>query len=291
MNTIAHDQDTPANQRLLKARQCIYSDASRYQVLQLFLTVMLPVGGAVIAFLYPQTRPYVAIYGLIATALDVMWIDRAQRRTLRVASRITEQFDCEVLKLPWNVFVAGRREDEEVIDAAARRWSDAPSSIKEWYTGITPVAPYQQARLVCQRMNLQYDASLRRKYGMFLVAAVVVALIGLIVGAAAKDLKMLDVAAVATTVSPAMFWALREHYRQTDAATNNEALKGEAEKFLDIVRVGGCDDLECDRRSREFQDAIFQRRVANPLILPIVYKIMRPKFELQAKAAAEALLK
>jgi hypothetical protein len=35
MNTIAHDQDTPEFQRLLKARQRVYADATRYQILQI----------------------------------------------------------------------------------------------------------------------------------------------------------------------------------------------------------------------------------------------------------------
>lgn len=291
MNSIAHDQDTPSFQRLLKARQRIYSDATRYQIIQLILTVALPVCGAVLGFFFSQSRPYVAIYGLIATALDVMWIDRAQRRTLKVAARISEEFDCGVLKMSWNVFVVGKHEDAEVIDAAARRWNDKPSSIKNWYTGITSTAAHAKARLICQRMNLQYDASLRRKYGTYLIWAAAAALIALIVGAAATDLKMLDFAAVATTVSPAIFWAVREQFRQSDAAATNETLKSEAEKFLDTVRAGGCDEAECDKRSREFQDAIFQRRVANPLIFPLVYKIMRDELEQQAQAGADALLR
>lgn len=80
----------------------------------------------------------------------------------------------------------------------------------------------------------------------------------------AKDLKLIDFAAVAATVSPAIFWAIREQFRQSDSAATNETLKGEAEKFLESVRAGGCDDAECDKRSRELQDALFQRRVANP---------------------------
>lgn len=291
MNTIAQDQDTPEFQRLLKARQRIYSDATFYQIFQLILTVGLPVLGAALGFLYAPARPYVAIYGLVATALDVMWVDRAQRKLLKVAARISEQFDCGVLKMPWNVFVAGRPEDEEVIDAAARRWNGKASSIKDWYTGISPAAPHAKARLVCQRMNLQYDASLRRKYGTYLIWLTAIALIALIAGAAAKNLKMLDFAAVAATVSPAIFWAVREQFRQSDAAATNEILKSEAEKFLEKVRSEGCEELECEKKSREFQDAIFQRRVANPLVFPLVYRIVRDEFEKQAQAGASALLK
>ena len=290
MNTIAQDQDSPEFQRLLKARQRVYSEATRYQILQLMLTVALPVIGAVLAFSYSPARPYVACYGLIATGLDAMWVDRMQRRLLKVAAKISEEFDCGVLKMQWNAFVAGKREDAEVVDAAARRWNDAESGIKGWYTGISSAAEHPKARLVCQRMNLQYDASLRKKYGAYLICGAAVVLIALVLGAVAQDLRLLDFAAVATTVSPAIFWAVREQFRQSDAAAANETLKGEAEKFLDSVRTNGCDDAECEKRARELQDAIFQRRVSNPLVLPLVYRIMRNELEQQAQAGADALL-
>jgi len=291
MNTIAQDQDTLAFQRLLKARQRIYTDATHYQIVQLILTVVLPVLGAVLAFLYSEARPYVALYGLIATALDVMWIDRIQRRLLKVAAKISEEFDCGVLKMQWNEFVAGKREDAEAVDAAARRWNDNESSIKGWYTGISPLVRHSAARLVCQRMNLQYDALLRKKYGTYLIWGAGLSVIALIVGSAMRDLKLLDFVAIATTVSPAIFWAVREQFRQSDAAATNETLKGEAEKYLASVKTNGCDDAECEKRSRELQDAIFQRRVANPLVLPFVYRAMRSELEQQAQAGADALLR
>lgn len=291
MNTISHDQDAPPFQRLLKARQRVYADATRYQILQMALTVVLPVAGAMLAFVHEEARPYVALYGLIATAADVMWIDRMQRRLLKVAAKISEEFDCGALKMPWNSFVAGKREDAEVIDAAARRWSDDPSSIAGWYVGIPAASRHTMARLVCQRMNLQYDASLRKKYGTYLIAASCSSLVALIVGAVAKDLKLIDFSAVAATISPAVFWAIREHFRQSDSAATNETLKGEAEKFLESVQASGCDDAECERRSRELQDALFQRRVANPVVLPLVYRLMRGELEKQAQAGADALLK
>jgi hypothetical protein len=290
MNTIARDQDTPEFQRLVKARQRIYSDATRYQILQMTLTVALPVVGAVLALAYPEVRPYVALYGLIATGLDVMWIDRMQRRLLKVAAKISEEFDCRLLRMPWNSFVAGKRTNAETIDAAARRWNDDLSSIAGWYTGIAPTARHPMARLVCQRMNLQYDASLRKKYGIYLIWGAGILFIALIVGAVAKDLKLIDFVAVAAAVSPAIFWAIREQFRQSDSAATNELLKGEAEKFLDSVQTRESDDAECEKRSRELQDAIFQRRVANPLVLPLVYRIMRSELEQQAQAGADALL-
>jgi SMODS-associating 4TM effector domain len=55
--------------------------------------------------------------------------------------------------------------------------------------------------------------------------------------------------------------------------------------------AGQCGEVECERRSREFQDAIFGRRIANPLILPLIYRFMRPELERRMQAGADALLK
>jgi hypothetical protein len=291
MNTIALDQDSPRFQKLLMARQKFYADATALQILQLITTVVIPVAGAVLAVFAPQARAYVALYGLVVTALDVMWIDREQRRVLKIAAKISEEFDCGVLQMPWNVFTAGKRVDVETVDAASRKWKGSQESIKDWYRGISEQSPLPLARVVCQRMNLQYDASLRRTYGKLLILGAVVALVGFIVGTVLRDLKLLEFIAVATTVSPALVWAVREQFRQSDAAAANEILKNEAEKLLDQVDAGACPDTECETRSREFQDAIFGRRVANPLIFPLVYKFMRPELEKQAKAGAEAFLK
>jgi hypothetical protein len=109
---------------------------------------------------------------------------------------------------------------------------------------------------------------------------------------AVPSLAYPNAAAAGRRVCPFGFVALiREHFRQSDSAATNEILKGEAEKFLDSVRANGCNDAECDKRSRELQDALFQRRVANPLVLPAVYWLMRNELEKQAHAGADALLK
>jgi len=57
------------------------------------------------------------------------------------------------------------------------------------------------------------------------------------------------------------------------------------------AKAGLCGEVECERRSREFQDAIFSRRTANPLILPLIYRFMRPELEQQMEAGVDALLR
>jgi hypothetical protein len=284
VNTIGEDQNSPPFQRLLKARQRVYQEATRLQIAQLIATVLLPLAGAALATFVASSRPWVALYGLIVTVLDVFWIDRSQRDRSKVAAKISEKFDCGVLQLPWNAFVVGKPVNAETIDAAARNWSGDEKKLLDWYSDVDDTAPLRLARIVCQRTNLWYDSSLRRSYGKLLVCLAVVVVLLLVVVASVRDLPFIDFVAVAAAVSPAIIWATRERYRQTDAAAAAETIMDEADKLLEQVRSGNCSDVECGRRSREFQDAIYGRRVANPLNNPLVYWKMRPEMEERMKA-------
>jgi hypothetical protein len=96
-----------------------------------------------------------------------------------------------------------------LIDATSRKWSGNETHLLDWYAGIPEQAPLQLARIVCQRTNLWYDSSLRRRYGKLLIAVVILVLLGLIIGAAVRNLTVIDLVAVAATISPALIWAIR----------------------------------------------------------------------------------
>ncbi len=290
MNNIAEDQNAPKLLRIMKARQRIYAEATRLQIVQLICNVAMPVAGATAALLHSPARPWVAIYGLVVTMLDVLWIDRSQRGKLKLAAKLGEQFDCSLLKMPWNAFTAGRPVDAETIDGAARKFSGDEARVLNWYPDIAKSAPLSLARIICQRTNLWYDSTLRRSYGRFLAISVAAVVLALIASAFFLRLELTDFVAIAATVSPAMIWAIRERFRQIDAADSLETVKQEAEKLLAQASGGHCDEAECERRSREFQDAIFNRRASNPLILPLVYRFMRPELEQQMQAGVDALL-
>jgi hypothetical protein len=291
MNKIPENQNMDRFQRVMRAKSQIYVEAARLQVLQFALTVVLPVMGACLAVLSATTRPYVAFAALFVTVLDVLWLDRSQRRRLKTAAKMAEAFDCGVLELPWNGFAAGKPVDAETIDAAARAWKGDPKEFLDWYPKIVGSAPLHLARIVCQRTNLWYDSGLRRRYRRWLaIFAVEIALL-LFIAALATNMSMLDFVALITTAAPAFVWAIRENFRQADAADAIEILKGEAESLCERTKTGLRDHAQCEQKSREFQDAIFARRMMNPLIFPLIYRHLRPEMELQMNAGAEALLR
>jgi hypothetical protein len=291
MNHILEAQNAPEAIELMKARQEVYARATRMQVTQLLCTVLLPFAFAVAGIVNESVRSYVAFAAFALTLIDIALLDPRQRRLLRLAARISEQFDCNVLKLPWNKFVAGRQVDPEISAEAAGRWHGNEDKIRDWYPAVVGGAPLHLARLICQRTNLWYDSSLRRKWGSIVRTLAVALVIILIAAGFWRDLSMTAFAiTILAPATPPLTWAFREHYRQKDAADAIETIKGEAEALWDQAKGGSVDPETCLTRSREFQNAIFARRSLNPLVFPFTYALLRGRMEMQMNRGAAAYL-
>lgn len=294
MNAIPERQNAEPQLTLLRARQQTYAQANRLLVLQLVLTVAIPVASAIAGLLAPVLRPYTAALALLITVADVAFLDRLQRKTLRLAAKIAEAFDEWVLEISWNKFVAGKRADPEAIAGAAAGWARRRSDDKlvDWYPPSVGKAPMHLARIICQRTNLWYDATLRRHYGDWVRGFGALLVMALFFGALLVGLTIeLFVTAVLAPAAPVLTWSMREYFRQKDTADAQEILKGDAEALWDRAKAGGCNEPECLVQSREFQNAIYTRRSTSPLIIPWLYPLRRPEMERQMNQGAEAYLK
>ncbi|MBV1834472.1 S-4TM family putative pore-forming effector [Novacetimonas pomaceti] len=292
LNAIPKRQNQPDFIRLLRARSETYRCAVQLQVIQLIFTVVVPVISAIIGLIIPQTRPYVAMIAISITLIDIAVLDRVMKQRLKTAALICEEFDCQLLDIPWNRFTVGKHPEPETITAADRNWPKGDSKLMNWYPPAVGLAPMHLARIICQRTNLWYDATLRERYGsLLLFAALAIAILLFAVGLV-TNLSIDDfVVTIFVPCAPILSWALRDSFKQRDAADAQKMARSEAETLWGLAISGGCSDDECARRSREFQNTIFQRRVANPLIFPLLYNWLRPGMEADMNQGAEVFLK
>lgn len=292
MNDIPARQNQKHPLSLLRARQQNYRWATGFQVVQLLATVLAPTIFAIAAINLPDWRPHLAAASLGLLLLDVLWLDRAQLGFIKRAAKIAEQFDHEVLQLPWNDFVAGQRLDPEDIQAAAAAYPKDPKSlaaIQNWYPAAVGRAPLHIARIACQITNLRYDAELRTRYANWVSTLSVLVALVILVAWAWLDLSFSDVVlSLLAPASPIMVWALREHFRHKDTASGQKTVKQAAEALWS--RVTTCSEEDCTAKAREFQDAIYQRRVSSPLIFPAIYHMLRDEMEEQMNIGAEERL-
>lgn len=297
MNDIVARQNGERGQRLLRARQQTYARATRLQIIELVAVVMVPTVGAIVGLICPDPnlRAFIAAMSLLILVVDILVLDRWMRKLLKLAAQISEAFDCEVLQLPWNEFVAGAQPQPEDIHHAASRYptdEKSDAAIRDWYPVAVSRAPIRIARLACQRTNLWYDAKLRGRYSSLLVGVPVAVTLAAIVGGSYAKLDFTGI--VLTLLAPAapvVMWSLRERNRQKDAADAQAATSGSADALLAKVKASDCTEDECAQRSREFQDAIFARRATNPLIFPLIYKLYRSQTEDEMNAGADERLK
>lgn len=291
-NKIPTTQDAPAQIKLLRARKHTYSLADALFLVQLAINVGLPTVGGAIALVWPEAKPCVAAFALAAIVLDPLLVDRYLKRLLKQAAVIAEQFDCAVLQLPWDKFTVGDTVDHEEIHTAAASYTARrdDTAIMGWYPREVGKVPLHIARVICQRTNLRYDSSLRRRYGTILVlASLGLAALFVVVGLA-QDATITAWVLTMAPATPLLAWAAREYYRQIDAADALEALKKQADALLERALADACPPDDCQAMSREFQSAIYLRRVANPLLVPFLYRFMRPRLENEMHEGAAHLV-
>lgn len=289
--SIAERQNAPRGLKLLRARSEIYRRASALQKLQLVLTVLVPFITSVIGIIYPDARGYVATIAVFVTLLDVALLDRIQRTQLKLAAKVCELFDTEVLDMPWSGHVAGTQPSPEQISEAADAWSGGDKNLTDWYPVSVGRAPFHMARVICQRTNLWYDAELRRKYSGILLGSIIAGCAALIAIGLSRPISLVDFAAtVLTPTAPMITWALRDFYRQRDTADAQVAAKVEVDQLWKTVISDGCGVDECSKRAREFQNTIFTRRSTSPLIFPGLYRYLRPGMEKQMNVGDSELL-
>lgn len=292
MNSIPERQNEEHFLRLLRARSQTYAQTSRLQVAQLLLVVLLPVVGSIAGLLWTDLRPYVASLALVIAVLDTAWLDRWQRGKLKAAAKICEQFDCELMGLPWNKLVAGKRLDPEHIEAEASAWRGGDDNLRNWYPNEIRDAAPRLALVMCQRTNAWYDSKLRQRYGAWLLAVVCSAFVLFLLIGLVLKLSLLDLTAtVLTPAAPALIWCLREHFRQRDVAEMSEAAKAEAEILCEKAAASECNENELLVRAREVQNAIYARRASSPLLLPFIYRLARSRMEAQMRTGAAELLR
>jgi hypothetical protein len=291
-NQIPIRQDEEAQLKLLRARTQTYAVATRLMILQLCLTALIPVMGALWGIAQPQVRPYFTLLALMVLLFDPLWIDRHYKATLKLAAKISEQFDCTVLELEWNCFAVGERAEVEDIHRAARKYQSGndDSQLLGWYPKAVGSVPLHMARFICQRTNLRYDSELRRRYAHILAGLTVVVVATVVVLGFVQLLTLQEWVLNIALLSPLLSWSIREFHRQRDTATRlQDLMKSATALWKRFLREEGIEG-EASVKAREFQDAIFSHRTSSPLIIPVIYKFLRPGLEDEMNEAASNFL-
>lgn len=295
MNSIPEDQNTQHQLDRLAAQRHLYTKAKKIMAAQLILTVVITVIWSILVAFFPNLKIWAAFYAICVSILDAAVFDSIIKSIRQKAAQIQELFDCDVLHLEWPVWKVAERPDPEVVHEAAAKYKLQDPSYKallNWYPIVVGQLPLHIARFVCQRSNLRFDMSLRRRYSTRIIIAfflfgMVVFGIGLIGGMSLEKFLL----AVLAPISPALLWGIREYNRQNEATRILQRLKNYLESLWTEVTKNSFLPDRAETNARHLQDGIFDHRANSPLIFDRVYEFLCSEHEEQMQKGAEELAK
>ena len=292
MADILTTQNLLPNIQRLAAQRYLYSCAKNLSTIQALLAGATPVAGSVAVVFWTEAQPWAALAGILVALLDRVCLDPWQDHFRKAAANMQEDFDCNVLSLPWNEVLAGRRPAAEEIHEAAKKAKPAPEApLVNWYPTIIASLPLHQARVICQRTNLWWDSKLRCRYRIKILIvlsliSVLVLFLGLLTGMNLQKFVL----AILAPLSPTLLWGMCEVRRQREAAAALDRLKDCGDSLWKEVVQEKVIESAATSRSRELQNAILLRRSTNPFVFDWIYRKSRRDYEEQMNVGAEDMV-
>ncbi|MEW6715722.1 MAG: S-4TM family putative pore-forming effector, partial [Nitrospirota bacterium] len=289
------DQNTQQQLDRLAAQRYIYSQSKKLLTLQMLLTIAIPITLSISVTIVQNLKIWAAFYGIVISIIDVAFIEHYQKSLKTRATKIQELFDCDVLKIKWHDLKAGNRPDNEIISEAAENFKKkCPEykGLKNWYpVSITPL-PLHLARLVCQRTNCWWNSKLRRRYKAVLLTGIILIILVFVAISIHKKMTMMDfILSLFAPFSPTILWALREYYKQSEAADALDKLKSHIEDIWTKIINKELTEESIESISRDIQNEIFDRRRSDPVVFDWLYKLLRDNQEVQMNKGAEELVR
>jgi len=293
-NSIPEDQIVPHQLDRLAAQRYLYTKAKYILMARMILAIPIPLAWSIAVAFWPSLQVYAALWGMTVSLVDASALTALHRSWKELAAKIQEQFDCDVLQMPWADVKVGSRPDLETIAEASAKYKRThpdDSDLKDWYPPSVREIPLSLARLVCQRSNCRWDATLRRRFTT-LVAATIGALIFLVMLMSLIGGLSLEkfVLAVLAPLMPTILWGIREYREQREAADRADRLKDHVQKLWDNAVKGHLSPNQLDGESRELQNVIYDHRRSSPLIFDWIYNRLRTGQEVKMNRAAKGLV-
>lgn len=284
MNNIPTEQNTERQLQRLAAQRQLYATAKTLFGWQVFLGGPVAIVFSFFVIVFPQMKAFAALWGILVSMGDLVWLTPWLRRLRNEAARVQELFDCDVLVLTWDDVKAGRRPDPELVKEQSekyKKWGASMPPLTNWYDPYVGSLPLHIARLACQRTNCWWDAKQRRRYATWAIGIVSVIFLAVLFLAMGKDSTIEDfVIKVVAPLSPALLLGFRQFAEQMEAASRLDTLKDHAERLWDDA-LAGKKKSEIAMRARRLQNEILENRRRSPLVFDGVFKRLRRDYEVQ----------
>jgi hypothetical protein len=299
--TLSARQNEQIQPLRLAAMRQLYARAGALSAGTALFALLLALSGPIAEHYFDTARPWLALTGICFAAFAILFLEHRENALRQRAAAIQEQFDCDVLELPWNSIAVEAQPSAERV-AATTEDSTSPAELSPERTTPYPpevdAVPIVAGRLICQRANLYSDSELRRPYAVLLWMVALAVPTVLVVWALASGRDVSALLIVFTAGLPLVLWTGQEARHQNDAAERAQRLRKSADDIWktligEVLRQPTWERLDEDRylvASRTLQDQIYLHRVESPSVPDWFYKQSRERSERHASGLVRELV-
>lgn len=288
---INFEQNKEENIKLLASQRYLYSSAKIFMSWQIFLSVILVAIMSIAVLIFNEKyifnikydlSAHLALLSIIVTLLNPIFFIPMIKKRKELASKIQELFDTKVLHIKWNEINIGElpnNEDIKIYYDEYKKDSNL-SELENWYSEKIDEVPLHIGRIICQRSNLWWDISLRKKYIrnlLFIVCFFIVIIIS--IGIFSNPSFNSVISNIFTPLLPIFLFCIEQYKANKDSICNLENLRKELLSLWQSIINGNYNFDEIEIISRKIQDEIYKNRRDNQLVFDWIYQISKSKDE------------
>lgn len=285
------EQNKVENIKLLASQRYLYSSAKKIMSLQIFFSVVLVTIMSIAVLIFNEKyifnikydlSAHSALLSIIVTLLNPIFFVPMIKKRKELASKIQELFDTKVLHIKWNEINIGElpnNEDIKIYYDEYKKDSNL-SELENWYSEKIDEVPLHIGRIICQRSNLWWDISLRKKYIrnlLFIVCFFIVIIVS--IGIFSNPSFNSVISNIFTPLLPIFLFCIEQYKANKDSICNLENLRKELHSLWQRIINGNDNFDEIEIMSRKIQDEIYKNRKDNQLVFDWIYQISKSKDE------------
>ena len=280
-NHVNEMQNEPFSIDMLSAQRHYYSQAKLIVYTSLFFCVI------VVAVLSVLNRFYsseilgktVLMYSLLAFILSSM-LTNYRNKLQNLAARIQHLFDIKLFGLKWDTALCGI---EPRVEEVKRGKQKKQNKLDYWYKDIPDDLPLDAVTLVCLRMNVEYDKSMKQNLSLLLY--IVVSLFSIIIVIANNERTIWDMVLYSIVPLLPVSKFLYDVKRRIDS--DKERLVRLDVSIDSLMKKAIQEGVIEKEELQNINNQIFEHRRTSPLVPDWLYDMLRDKEEETAAYSAK----
>lgn len=288
--TLNTRQNSPEAIELLTAMRQSYENGKRFRLIRVLITVSIPILSIFIMKFNPNLKELLALVSSIWLVLSRLYFINFEKQCIKTGAMLQEEFDTRLFEIPWNKILVGEQISPKERILLSKSFKGDRAKLKNWYPGLDE-SDENLNYLLCQRTSVEWEVELRKFYinkillPMSIISTFTVILIFF-------QLNISFQTFILSVIVPSLPLIL--HVVDTLNAHKNQisSQKKILSSIDDLInRFETYTDLQVEKFLREYQNAIFMKRIETNVIPSKIYWLKRNVYDEVAKSINENLSK